>query len=285
MISYFVEVKNNGMEFKLETANNITLVGDVYIPEGKTEKILLLIHGLGEHFGRYAHWCKRFTGTGIAVFGVDLPGHGRSPGKRGHVSSYHIFNDVIDSLALYARRKLGDLPLGIYGHSLGGSIVLNYLLTNTMGMKYSVVTSPWIKLSSPPSKLLLAVARAMNSILPGLTQPNGLKLEDLSHNADINLVYGEDLLVHNKISVRLANETIDAGRRILETQNNIEIPILLVHGSEDKITSPQASRDLAGRSDLIDLHIWEQGYHELHNEPFNNDVFKLISDWLEKQKP
>lgn len=270
------------MEFTLDTNDGINLIGDYYKPTSEPSKIVLLIHGLGEHAGRYAEWASRFADKGIALVAVDLPGHGRSPGRRGHIKSYHAYNSIIESLARFSKETFGDLPVGIYGHSLGGNIVLNYLLTNTYGFDFAIATSSWLKLATPPSGAAIGIARIINKIAPGLLQPNGLKLEHISIAEDVTDKYSSDPYVHDRISVRLGIEATDAANRILETGDRIDIPVLLVHGEDDKITSYEGSRSLAELNNNINLRVWEKGYHELHNEPFNSEVFDFIYNWLTK---
>jgi len=270
------------MEFNLETSEGMILTGDFYGPDSKPSGILILIHGLGDHFRRYSDWASRFTEKDIAVVGIDLPGHGRSPGRRGHIKNYQVYNSIIESLAKFSRETFGELPTGLYGHSLGGNIVLNYLLTNTYGFDFAIATSSWLKLVSPPSGTTLALARVLSKITPGLLQPNGLQLEDISRAEDVTEKYKSDPFVHDRISLRLGIEATEAAKRILETGDRIDIPVLLLHGEDDKISSTGGSSRLADINNNISLKIWENGYHELQNEPFNDEVFNYIYTWLNK---
>lgn len=269
------------MDISIKISNGMDLPGRIFKPTGETKKVIVLIHGLGEHFGRYEDWSGRFTNLGIAVVGVDLPGHGKAPGKRGHIRNYHIYNDMIDSVASFAYKEFGDIPMGIYGHSLGGNIALNYILTNTMGFKFAVITSPWLVLVQQPSKALLAFARIANRIVPGMLQPNGLNIDHISRVSEVNDTYSKDNLNHDRISVRLACEAMDAADRIIDTGDNIGIPVLIMHGSDDKICSPEGSKLFAEGKTNVKLKLWDGAYHELHNEDFNNDVFEYISKWIE----
>lgn len=275
-----MKIFNKIMEFKLDTGNGCQLIGDIYNSGAEPSRVILLIHGLGEHFGRYSHWASWFAEEGTAVIGVDLPGHGRSPGRRGHINSYHTYNSIIDSLAKFAVKSYGDKPIGLYGHSLGGNIVLNYLLTNSSGFDFAVATSSWLELVSAPSDFAMGLAKVVNRIFPTILQANGLKLEHISRADDVNEKYNSDPLVHDRVSVRLAVEATNAAERILETGSLIDIPVLLVHGEDDKITSKEGSKKLAGINNKLSLKIWDKGYHELHNETFNRDVFNYINSWI-----
>ncbi len=268
------------MEFKLDTGTGFILSGDIYDTPSEPSKVILMIHGLGDHFGRYNHWASWFAEKDIAVIGLDLPGHGRSPGRRGHIKNYHVYNSIIESLAKFARNRYGDLPIGLYGHSLGGNIILNYLLTNAIGFDFAIATSAWLQLVSSPPKATLAMARIVSKIFPGFLQANGLQLEHISRAEDVNEKYSSDPLVHDRISLRLAIEATNAAERILETGSRIDIPVLLLHGKDDMITSNAGSSSLAEINDRISLKLWDEGYHELHNEAFNKEVFDYIYNWI-----
>ncbi len=270
------------MDISIRISSGMQLPGKIYKPAGETKKVMLLIHGLGDHFDRYIDWSERFAKEGVAVVGVDLPGHGRAPGKKGHIKNYHVYNDVIDCLAEKARKEFGNLPMGIYGHSLGGNIVLNYLLTNTWGFKFSIITSPWLILAQQPPKVLMAIARLANVIAPGLLQPNGLNADHITTVEEVNTKYSNDPLAHDRVSVRLACEALDAAQRILDTGSGIDIPVLVLHGTEDMICSPEGSKKFADGKSNVELKLWDGGYHELQNESFNDKVFDYINLWLNK---
>ena len=270
------------MDFTLSAGNKMELLGQVHRPDGKVDKVIVLLHGVGDHFGRFSEWASRFTKKGVAVAGVDLPGHGKSPGKRGHIKSYHIYNEIIDSLYRFVKNEFGDIPTGLYGQSLGGNIALNYLISNRADFDFSVITSPWIKLTDEPPKAKVAMARLVNHILPGLLQPNGLVLEHISGSGKIREGYKSDPLVHDRISIRLAVEALNAADRIILYRDKIKLPVLLLHGEDDKITSPGGSNLFANGKANATLKIWENGYHELQNEPFNDKVFEFIYQWLIK---
>jgi acylglycerol lipase len=120
----------------------------------------------------------------------------------------------------------------------------------------------------------------MKNILPGLAQPSGLVIDHLSHDKDVVQKYSTDPLVHNKISVALFHSAMSAADNSLANANKLTIPILLMHGSDDKICSVEGSRQFSGKTTFAELKIWDNGYHELHNEPFRNDVFSYIITWI-----
>ena len=271
------------MEFNIKLSNGQILKGMVQSPGENTIAVIILVHGLGEHVQRYLCWAELFKKEGIGFLGVDLPGHGRSQGKRGNIRSFALAGEMIDILLKSCNQTFPGCPVYIYGHSLGGGIVLDYLLRKKPEIKGAIVTSPWLRLSFEPAKSKLMMASIMKNLIPGLIQPSGLNVKHISHDEAVVEKYSNDPLVHDKISVSLFYEAMTAAKYSLAHASELKIPTLLIHGSDDLITSPDGSREFAGKSSMVELKIWDGGYHELHNEPFRKEVFKYILDWIKKK--
>ena len=270
------------MDFNIKLSNRQILKGMIVSPGENTKAVLILVHGLGEHIQRYSYWAELFKKEGIGFLGVDLPGHGRSQGVRGNIMNYNITSEMIDILLKSCNQTFPGCPVYIYGHSLGGGIVLEYLIRRKPNVRGAIVTSPWLRLSFEPSKSKIVMASFMRYLLPGLTQPSGLNINHISHDTAIVDKYKNDPLVHGKISVSLFHAAMSAAKYSLTHASGLKIPTLLLHGSDDMITSPEGSREFTGKTKLVELKIWEGGYHELHNEPFKEEVFKYIMNWIRK---
>ncbi|MBM3419854.1 MAG: alpha/beta hydrolase [Bacteroidetes bacterium] len=270
------------MEIELVLNGGMVVRGTLSKPDTACAGVVVLIHGLGEHFGRYAGWAGRFLERGFAVAGVDLPGHGISDGKRGHISSYRVADNLIDELVKKAAAECHGVPVVLYGHSLGGGIVLRYLLSRKPGVACAVVTSPWLKLAFEPAALKLILAMAVKKIAPAMVQPSGLNVNYLSRDKRVAAAYTSDPLVHDRISVSLFNEAVSSAACSLKNRHELTIPLLLMHGADDMITSPEGSRLFAEDSPEAFLKIWEGGYHELHNDIIAGEVFEYIAGWLIK---
>jgi alpha-beta hydrolase superfamily lysophospholipase len=216
----------------------------------------------------------------IAFTGVDLPGHGSSDGVRGNIKSYEQTDEMIDMLLETIGKTFPGVPVFLYGHSLGGGIVLDYMLRKNPPVKGVIATSPWLKLSFEPNKFKMMLASIMKSIYPGLVQASGLVVDDLSHDREVVEKYIADPLVHDKISVSLLVNATKAASYALEHAAELKVPLLLMHGSDDKICSPEGSREFASKTKLAELKIWDGGYHELHNETFRQDVFAYLLKWI-----
>jgi alpha-beta hydrolase superfamily lysophospholipase len=271
------------MDIQIKLSNGKTLRGFIKSPGENIRAGIILVHGLGEHINRYNHWAGKFNKNGIGLFGVDLPGHGKSDGKRGNINSYSLTSEMLDLLLKEFKKTFPGIPVFLYGHSLGGGIVLSYILQNNPDIKGAIVTSPWLRLAFEPDNIKLLLAKVMKNIVPSLAQPSGLVVSHVSHDQKVVDDYNSDPLNHDKISVALFHNAVTAAQYALNHAGEFKIPLLLMHGADDLITSPQASRDFASKSKMTELKIWEGGYHELHNETFKDDVFAFELNWLNKQ--
>jgi alpha-beta hydrolase superfamily lysophospholipase len=271
------------MDFHIRLNNGQLLKGIIRSPGENVRAVVAFVHGLGEHINRYEHWADLFLKENIAFTGIDLPGHGRSEGRRGYIKSFRQLDEMINVLLDTCRKTFPGIPVYLYGHSLGGGVVLNYLLRNNPRIKGAIVTSPWLRLSYEPPRSKVVLASVMKNIVPGLVQPSGLNVEHISHEAEVIEKYKSDPLVHDKISVSLFDAAMSAAAYSLEHAADLKIPVLLMHGGDDLITSPEGSRAFADKSSKVELKIWEGGYHELHNELLCDDLFRYIISWMARK--
>lgn len=269
------------MEFNIKLSNGQILKGMIQSPGENLKAVIVMVHGIGEHIHRYDHWAAMFNTEGIGFAGVDLPGHGLSDGKRGDIKSYNLLGEMIDILIESCKKTFTGCPIYVYGHSLGGGIVLDYLLRRNPKIKGAIITSPYLRLAFEPPRIKIVLASVMKHLLPGLIQPTGLNADQLSHDKTVVEKYKNDPLVHDKISVRLFSESAEAANYSLIHASELMVPTLMLHGSNDLILSVEGSREFAGKTKMAELKIWEGGYHELHNEPFKEEVFKYIMNWIE----
>lgn len=269
-------------DFKLTTSDGKYLYGKSWVPD-TVNAVVCLAHGLGEHISRYDHLANHFCKAGIAVYGTDQRGHGRNPGIRAHAKSQLVWDDL-EALMKYARIRHLDAPVFLYGHSWGGNIVANFLLRKSSDeIKGAILSSPWLKLSFTPSKGQLLLAKIMSRIVPSLTQSNGLDPEFLSRDQAVGQEYLKDPLVHTKISAGLFNEAVKNGAYALEHASTVSKPILIFHGTDDNITSIEASKAFADASSLITFRSWSDMRHETHNELGKEEVLDFTVNWIRTQ--
>ncbi len=244
----------------------------------------ILVHGFGEHISRYEHVAQQFVKENISVIGVDLIGHGHSTGKRGHINSIKDYFGCIDSMVNHIKQVDQKLLLVLYGHSMGGNLVLNYLISNEESAFCCVLaTSACLKLAIQPSAFQLFLAKTMNKIYPSLQQTADLDFKDISSVVEVQNDYANDPLNHDKISVRLFNEIYSNGLLAIENAANIKIPVLLAHGDTDDITSPGGSDEFAANCPQAMLKIWPGLRHETHNEHNQEDVIAYYVNWVLNQ--
>lgn len=271
------------MDFNISLSNGHILRGYIKSPGENLRAVVILIHGLSDHIHRYQEWSDLFCGERIGFVGVDLPGHGHSDGKKGHIKSYAITDEMIDILVHECKMTFPGIPVFLYGQSMGGGIVLDYILRLNPKLKGVIVTSPWLKLSFEPDKLKLMLATIMKNIFPGFVQSAGMKPEYFTHDPEIVASYKNDPLAHGKISASLFYEATKAASNSLKNAADLKLPLLLIHGKDDMVCSPEGSREFAAETPFAELSILDGGYHELHNELFKKDVFNMIINWINKR--
>jgi alpha-beta hydrolase superfamily lysophospholipase len=270
-------------EWVWESCDGLDLYARCWEPVGTPKAAIMLVHGHGEHVARYEHVAAALTENGYAMLGFDLCGHGKSAGPRGHASSYDAYMDDIASFSEQTERRYAGLPRFLYGHSLGGNLVLNYALRRKPDLHGVIATGPWLKLAFEPPASQVALGRLMNKIAPGFTQHSKLDTKGLSHDQAVVDAYDNDPLVHDKISALLFVAMYESGLWALEHAAEFPLPLLLMHGAADPITSAKASQEFAQKAgDKVTLKIWDGMYHEIHNELDKAEVFNTMLDWLGK---
>ncbi len=251
-------------------------------PDKKPKAVVYLVHGHGEHIGRYAHVGEAFTKAGYALVGFDARGHGKTSGPRGHTPSYDALLDDIADFMSQMDSRYPNLPRFLYGHSMGGNEVINFALRRKPNLAGVIATGPWLKLAFDPPAIQVTLGRMMNNIAPGFTQKSGLETAALSHDPNVVNAYVNDPLVHEKISARLFVAMYESGLWALDHAAEFPLPLLLMHGTADRLTSEEASRQFAERvGKNVTWHAWGGLYHEIHNEPEKAEVLRVMVDWMD----
>ena len=252
-------------------------------PVEKAKAVICLVHGYGEHINRYNHLASYFNQREIAVLGYDQRGHGNSKGKRGHTPSYeHLMEDVAQ-LLIEAETAYPNTPVFLYGHSMGGGLVLNYCIRRHPNIQGLISSAPWIRLGFDPPAIKVALGRLLRNVVPALQQPSGLDPGLVSSSSDVVELYKNDPLVHDRITLAAGADLLDFGLFLDKYEGKLPVPLLLMHGNADQVTSFPSSRFFARRvQGDITFKEWEGMYHEIHNEPGQQKVFDYTFDWLSK---
>ncbi len=256
----------------------------VWLPDGTPVAVVNLLHGLGEHSGCYARWGNLFADSGYALVAMDLFGHGRTGGKKGHVRSYQLLLDQVDLMLEKAGENFPGIPRILYGQSMGGNVAINYAISKDPPISALIASSPWLRLVIPVSGIEKLFSRVANVLVPGLRiGAKGVHAERLSHDPEHWADLRNDPLVHRLISARYVHDIMAMGEYALKHVYRINKPFLLMHGSADEITSHRASEEfVANTSERTQLKIWEGLRHELHSEPEYREIFAYVLEWLKK---
>ena len=246
-----------------------------------SNKVILIIHGLGEHSGRYINLIQDFNDKNISVFTIDIRGHGKSEGKRGHSPFYKQLMSDIRYFIKHVTNKILNQKYYLYGHSMGGNLVINYSFQKDEKINGIIATSPCIKPAINPPRIKLFMAKLFQKLIPSLTLNNGLDINGISRNVQVVEDYVNDPLNHDQISIQLGLDIINSGNYALENSQDITVPMLIFHGEKDRLTSYNSSKELAENSGSnIKFIGFKDAYHEIHNEPEKEELLKNIFNWI-----
>lgn len=267
-------------EFNWRTGDGL----NIYAKEWKADNprgVICLVHGLGEHVNRYDHLARYFTEKGFSIMGYDRRGHGRSEGIRGHAPDAEALLDEVARLLVETEINYQGLPVFLYGQSQGGLLALAYALKRHPNIQGIIASSPWIRLSFEPASVMVALGKIMYRVYPAFSQPNGLNTAHLSRDQAVVKAYEQDPLVHNRITAAMGIAMLSQSRWLDKYSGPFPVPLLLMHGTADQITSPQASEALARRLEGdVTFKAWQGLYHEAHNEDIKEQVFEFVLGWL-----
>jgi alpha-beta hydrolase superfamily lysophospholipase len=261
---------------------NDNIFYQAWLPDGNVKAVLFLVHGLGEHCGRYANHVNHYVPLGYAIYGLDHPGHGKSDGEREVIKRFADYTDPLSQYYQMVKNWQPDKPVFIFGHSMGGLITCCYLLDHQADFKGAILSAPAIKVSDSISPMTIFMGKILSRILPkaGVTS---LDPSSISGDPEVVKAYVNDPLVfHGKTPARLAAEMLKAMMQVQAEAEKITLPFIVVQGSEDKLVDPSGAQmlyDRAGSKDKT-LKVYKGLYHEIHNEPERSAMFKDVEAWL-----
>ncbi len=249
---------------------------------GRRRATVLLLHGFGDHSGRYPEVAAWLADRGLAVYALDQRGHGRSPGKRGHISRFAQFLSDVAALRRLAAAEDGG-PQLLLGHSFGGFVVLRYLETGPEGLAGAIVSSPHLAAAMRAPVWKRGLARALGELLPALPVATGLDLAHLSTDPAVGQAVRSDPLFHRVMTPRAHREVTAAQAATLAEGERIRVPVLFLLAGDDRIASrPVAERFARGLAGDVTVRVYDGFYHELFNEPHRARVFRDVETWLER---
>ncbi|HEY3119013.1 MAG TPA: alpha/beta hydrolase [Vicinamibacteria bacterium] len=259
----------------------------VWLPAEAPKGVVVLVHGLAEHSGRYTHVGEYLAARGWVVHAFDYRGHGRSPGPRVHVDRFDDFLDDTAAVLEAARRRHPGLPVFVVGHSLGGLIALLYVLDHPETLAGVVATSPALGThpSLRPSRAKRTAGRLLSVVAPQTLFRTGLDPRQLSRDPEVVRAYAADPLVSRTVSARFYTETARAMAKAHEKAARLSVPALVMASANDAIVDADATRRwlAAAPPGRIEAVFYDPLAHELFNEPEREEVLARLEQWLERR--
>jgi len=272
------------VESYITDSQNFRFFTHHWIPDTQPKGIVLLIHGLSDHGGRFAFVAESLAKEGYIFVAPDLRGNGKTDGKRGHFDSLDQILSDISFLLQESKQLYPGLPAILYSQSMGAGLAINFALRFPGEINCVVASSPWLRLTKQPPALLQRIVSKLARKFPSVLLPNGLKSKDLCHDPLICRAYDTDPLIHWKISLSTFFIINTAGEWAIQNAVALKIPLLLLHSQSDPITSYAASDQFYRNSNQYVTFIKYAGlFHELHNEPEKEEVIGKIVSWINTQ--
>ncbi|WP_409432834.1 lysophospholipase [Litorimonas sp. RW-G-Af-16] len=270
---------DDGVVFTLARPDGAKRFGRVW--EAKNPKaVLSLIHGFGEHSGRYHVMAEFLNAHGISVVALDLTGHGRNDGPRGVTRGFDDFRDDLAALLDKTHTLFPDLPHILFGHSMGGGIVLDHSFNPAPDLRAIIASAPLIKPADKVPGALRALAKVMGVLVPkgGMAQPlDATKISTLKAE---QALYANDPLNHGRIGFRTATGIIENGEAVARRAPDWTMPLLLLHARDDRLTDFAASEAFAMLAKNVTFEPYEHVEHEIHNDVTRARVHKTLATFI-----
>ncbi|CAF0893433.1 unnamed protein product [Rotaria sordida] len=282
---------DNKIEFDISSHDGLRLAGynwSSYQHSDSPIAVIIFLHGVAEHCGRYKHFTHFFNENNIAVVSMDLRGHGLSEGEHVFIPTAEAIYKDIDLLIEETRYRYPSCPAILYGHSMGGCLALSYTLNRYPNVSDKcpyqtiIVSSPWIRLARflQPPYPIHSIIQTVSRISPSLRFPLRFKSTKITRDENIAYSYNEDPYIRRSATLSLAHTMGSQAKMLDQSKCIFHIPVLIQHGTADAITSHDASLKFAHRGKNIYFKSWPDCYHELHNEPEREEIFHFILHWI-----
>ena len=272
----------NHSERDFDGLGGVRIVYDVWTPDTPPRAVVVLSHGLGEYARRYDHVAQRFAEAGLATYALDHRGHGRSGGKRVLVRDISEYTADFDTLVKIATREHPGLKCIVLGHSMGGGIVFAYGVERPDNYDLMVLSGPAVAAQDQVSPLLAFTAKVLGSIAPGFPAQE-LDVDAISRDPAVVTAYKEDPLVyHGKVPAGIGRALLQVGETMPQRAPALTAPLLVVHGSDDRLIPVAGSHRLVecvGSTD-VELKVYPGLYHEVFNEPEREQVIGDVVSWI-----
>ena len=269
-------------EGKFKGADGIDLYYQAWTPDGPSRANLIIVHGFGEHTGRWQNVLAYFPPRGYSMYIYDQRGHGRSPGQRGYIDEWAQFRTDLGCFVDLVSQQAPDQPCFLYGMSMGGLVILDYCLHHPEGLAGAIVSAPAIgEIGLPPAMFLLA--RLLDKVWPRFSMENPISADLISRDPAWVKFLLSDPLSHGKGTPRLLIQIQKTKAWVKAHAAEWRLPLLVLHGTADAFASIEGSRQFVSSVNRQEARLieYQGGYHELHNDIIKDQVFEDLSRWLE----
>lgn len=270
-------------EGTLTSFDGLTIYHQSWLPDGEPRAVVMLVHGLGEHSGRYGHVAGRLISAGYAVHGLDHRGHGKSEGKRVFVKSYDEFMADLIQFRGHVESEHPGLPLIVLGHSMGGNLAVGHVLDHHDGVAGLALSGPALAVSDALSPMQIKIFKLIAKVAPGV-RPEGLDSSAISRDQAVVDSYRADPLVYTgKMSAGIGAALINAMERFPDRYPSLKLPLLIMHGTDDRLADISGSKTLEAGAVNADVttHYYDGLYHEIFNEPEQGQVLDDLVTWID----
>lgn len=254
-----------------------------WVPADPGRGVVVIVHGLGGHSGGYRRIVEDLVHRGYLVYGLDLRGHGRSPGQRGYINRWTEYREDLSRFLIWIQTQECQLPYFLLGHSLGALVVLDYSLRSPSQISSAIVMAPALKqVGVSPVKML--VGQVLSRVCPRFSLNTGIDEASASRDLAVLQTYAHDPLRHNKGTARLATEFLVTTAWVWKHASDLQVPLLMMHGEADRVTSASTSYDFFQEISFSDKKwcAYPDGYHHLHDDLDYLEVLADLGNWLEQ---
>lgn len=271
------------IEGNFKGVRDINIYYQAWLPDENVKAVILIVHGIGEHCGRYMNVVNHFVPLGCAIYGLDHIGHGKSGGEQEIVKKFDDFTDTLRIFYEMIAAWQSGKPIFILGHSMGGAITSYYLIDHQDDFNGAIISAPAVKIGEGISSFTIFMSKILSAIAPKMGVL-ALDASAISRDPEVVEAYINDPLVfHGKTPARLGTEVLSAMMRITEEADKMSLPMIIVQGSDDLLVDPSGAQMLYDKTSSTDktINIYDGMYHEVFNEPDRDRVLIDVEDWLE----
>lgn len=267
-------------------AGGLELFYQAWLPEdGPATASVGIVHGMGDHSGRFERLVGPLTDTGIAVHGFDLRGFGRSPGRKGHIVSWNQYREDVRAFVQMMMAQTSSIPLFLLGYSLGAGIVLDYVMRDPTGLRGAIFIGAPLEPAGVASNEQITLARALSRIWPTFSIGMHNDIDGVSRDPDVLAALITDPLHHNRVTARWGTESIAATDWVRERALEIRLPVLFLHGRDDPFNLASGTESFFEQIAYVDktLKVYPGSRHEIHNDLDHAQVAEDITAWVKER--